>query len=337
MQPRNTSIDSLKFLAAFFVVCIHAPFPGGLGQDVVAVARFAVPVFFMISGFYFGPDGTAANALDQSRKILKILISSNVIFFAFQTLLRIHAGTTFQHAVSEQVGFRKMANFLVFGESPFGFHLWYLSGIYCVYLVQLGVLRWNLKRIVSWCVPFLLLTDLVLGKYSILLFDRTFPYIWVRNFVFVGIPYFTIGTWIRKRDLVHPLRARAWAIAFFAALFAATTVLERHFLVGLGANSTRDHYLSTTLLSISLLVGAISFPNIGLFSQWGKKHTTSIYIYHPILIPILGSVFSHLDAGLALRYIQPLAVFIVTVGAVVSFASVHSWISGRFFPKEIVK
>ena len=45
-------INALKIIAAFFVVGIHVHFPGDFGRAFVAVARFAVPFFFMVSGFF---------------------------------------------------------------------------------------------------------------------------------------------------------------------------------------------------------------------------------------------------------------------------------------------
>ena len=51
-KQRNGSMELLKFAAAFFVVWIHAPFPGKLGQLVSTLARFAVPMFFLFSGYF---------------------------------------------------------------------------------------------------------------------------------------------------------------------------------------------------------------------------------------------------------------------------------------------
>ena len=48
----------------------------------------------------------------------------------------------------------------------------------------------NLLFIVS---PLLLLADLILGKYSLLTLGIELNYIYIRNFLFVGIPYFSIG------------------------------------------------------------------------------------------------------------------------------------------------
>lgn len=50
---RYNSLDVLKVLCAFFIVCIHAPFPGTWGGYFTSITRIAVPIFFMISGFFW--------------------------------------------------------------------------------------------------------------------------------------------------------------------------------------------------------------------------------------------------------------------------------------------
>lgn len=66
MQKRNTSIDFLRFICAFLVVCIHAPFPGVIGGCIKAVARIAVPIFFMSTGFFLVESGSATGASNNS-------------------------------------------------------------------------------------------------------------------------------------------------------------------------------------------------------------------------------------------------------------------------------
>lgn len=51
-MKRSASIDALKIIMAFLVVCLHMPFPGRLGILVNVIARIAVPCFFVISGFF---------------------------------------------------------------------------------------------------------------------------------------------------------------------------------------------------------------------------------------------------------------------------------------------
>jgi len=48
----NTTLHAIKTLACFSVVAIHIWLPGKIGAVYQIIARFAVPMFFLISGFY---------------------------------------------------------------------------------------------------------------------------------------------------------------------------------------------------------------------------------------------------------------------------------------------
>ena len=52
MQKRNETLECCRILAAVFVVFLHVPFPGLMGRTVNCLARFAVPLFFAISGWF---------------------------------------------------------------------------------------------------------------------------------------------------------------------------------------------------------------------------------------------------------------------------------------------
>lgn len=50
------NIDSLncaKGIACIFVILIHCTFPGIVGEMLRAIARFAVPLFFTVTGYDF--------------------------------------------------------------------------------------------------------------------------------------------------------------------------------------------------------------------------------------------------------------------------------------------
>ena len=51
-MSRNQSIDLLKLVSIFFVVAFHSPFSNKVGYIMDAVARFSVPMFFMITGYF---------------------------------------------------------------------------------------------------------------------------------------------------------------------------------------------------------------------------------------------------------------------------------------------
>ena len=49
---QNYKLDLFKCIAAYCVVLIHVPFPGMVGNAANCLARFAVPLFFLVSGYY---------------------------------------------------------------------------------------------------------------------------------------------------------------------------------------------------------------------------------------------------------------------------------------------
>ena len=52
-MERNKNIDILKAVCAFLVVCIHINFPGEFGEILKIVGTVAVPIFFMITGYFY--------------------------------------------------------------------------------------------------------------------------------------------------------------------------------------------------------------------------------------------------------------------------------------------
>lgn len=70
---RNKNLDAVKAVAACFVVFIHVGFPGETGQIIKVIARFAVPFFFMISGYfcYYAEKSRGVNCCDAKRYDVK--------------------------------------------------------------------------------------------------------------------------------------------------------------------------------------------------------------------------------------------------------------------------
>ena len=49
---KNNTLELIKLFASYMVVFIHVPFHGRFGAAIDALARFAVPFFFLVSGYY---------------------------------------------------------------------------------------------------------------------------------------------------------------------------------------------------------------------------------------------------------------------------------------------
>ena len=87
MLKRYNNIDALKALCAFLVICIHCPFPGLAGEYVVALSRIAVPIFFMITGYFYKPEENPEKR--QIIKLLKIILLASVLYFSWNLIIGI--------------------------------------------------------------------------------------------------------------------------------------------------------------------------------------------------------------------------------------------------------
>lgn len=293
-KNRNIGLDILKSIAAFFIDCIHAPFYGEFGKYATSIARCAVPIFFMITGFFYNEKVNRLKSNNQILKILKLCIISNIFYFIFKIIINNiddSKPTLFMNNIFSP---KSMVKLFFFNESPIYIHLWYLNALLYVLIIMKLVIKYNLLRYMYIITPMLLLFDIIFGKYSLLLFNREIPYIYIRNFLFVGIPYFCIGNYISKKMYNKIKENSNKKYIFFIIIFIATTILERWILVKLNVNAVRDHYISSTLLAIALFLYFLLYNSKRkctkfekLVGKIGREYSTLIYILHPAVIEIL--------------------------------------------------
>ena len=143
-------------------------------------------------------------------------------------------------------------------------------------------------------------------------------YVLLRNFIFVGIPYFTIGLFLSNHpNYFNRFCQNQKLSCFLILLFMCTTLLEHYLLVFLNANATRDHYLSSTFLAITLFsfFGNSKWNDrkIKVMKRIGRKYSTMIYIVHPMIIMLMQGFFSKINILSYYWLLGPILVFLVTV------------------------
>ena len=308
-------IDTLKGICAFLIVCIHCPFPGEAGQYFLVLTRIAVPIFFMITGFFYNMTVEAGKEIKQIRKILILMIKANLLYFLWNLFYAAASGRSALDYLSSVLTFKKLAQFLVLNQSPFGSHLWYLGAILYVLLIAALAGRLKLTKVLYVLTPVLLAGDLILGKYSLLLLKREFPYILVRNFLFVGIPYFCIGRLLSKKTGKH----KKSVLFALTALFSFTSLLERYLLVQSDLNTARDHYISSTLLAVTVFLLFLDIGRGGRplpLEKIGRKYSGWVYIVHPIFITVLSFAARQLNVYESYQFVAPVLVYFAAVAFV---------------------
>jgi len=192
IMERNYSIDLLKFTMAVLVVFLHSDWVGT--NTVNPIARCAVPTFFMISGFLLYDEHTIGREriVRNLKNIWHIFVWSSILFLLMKEMSYIAKGDFWLPSL------RQAIKFLLFNEHPFYWHLWYIPAYLYTLVIMWIVDKYNLYKCLFFVTPLLLMGDLVFGKYSVMLWGREFNAIYVRNFIFVGVPYFILGIFIKR-------------------------------------------------------------------------------------------------------------------------------------------
>lgn len=336
---RARSIDILKAVCAFLIVGIHIPFPVPIGNYFIVLARIAVPIFFIISGYFYSDVVEQKREKLQIKKLFLLMVKANIIYLLWNlaiTVLNKMEVTTF---ICRTFSLQSILKFLLLNVSPLSGHLWFLGAIIYVHIIILIADKRNARKLLYYSIILLLSIDLILGKYSIVLLHREFPYSMVRNFLFVGLPYFCIGCLLRQCDF-YIEKLREEKLLLLIVLFSLTSILEHFILISVTMNATRDHYISTTLLAITLFILALKKKNAVFYgtnvilSNIGRKYSTGIYILHPIFIKII-EVFMR-ECGIYEYYcfIAPVVVYVITLLFLVFLTSIretyHSIKGSRF-------
>lgn len=297
---RYNTLDFFKTISAFAVVCIHTTY---LGCDFIKpLARFAVPFFFMVSGYFLY--GASINSIERKlKKITYILLWSSTLYVLFYLRFQMN-GDFFVDPLMEII------NFIFFCYYPFASHLWYIGAYIYVLLAIWLIERYHLWNIFFYFIPLLLIINLVLGAYSEFLFDTPIPLKYTRNAWLTGLPFVGIGAFIKQQEsFITSCKLRLVAIVIAIACFLTET--EVLFLI---KKTTMDLYLSTILLSISIFIFALRFktnkenPLVVI----GQKYCLYIYIYHPIVIWGVAVVVEKVNSKM--NYLtHPIIVFFITL------------------------
>lgn len=320
---RLYNFDSLKMVCAILIIFLHVHTP--YQEYIQPLTRCAVPCFFIISGFLIYSDDKInfENRLKRGiKRIIGILIWSTAIFMIVKFVFAIH-NNDFSF-----LSLRAFVDFILFNENPFGFHLWYISAYLYTLIIVLILSKKNTMKYIYWAIPFLLLVDLCLGKYSIVLWHREFPYIIVRNFLCVGIPYFSIGLFLsQKHEYISKMNILRILTLGGVILFSVSSIIENRILVNVGMNATRDHYISTTFMAVSMFLLFTTYkqktPN--LLSRMGEKDSLYIYIFHPLFMYFFNTVNKYLPDlwQVIYLYVSPIVILIVTILFCTTLRKIH--------------
>jgi surface polysaccharide O-acyltransferase-like enzyme len=295
-ESRIASVEAWRFVAIVFVVAIHASLPEAIARPslepsylINQVARFAVPFFFVVSGYFWGTRlarGTsiADATLPTMRRLLFLCVVWSAIYALPWDFTVIPAvGVTGLVREAWWTLRSELADPMRLLGQGTNSHLWFLIGL--VFAMGISALMLRYAGLAS-------LLVLGVGLYCFELLTK--PYggtalgfmvdFNTRNGPFVGTLFFATGYALSR------IGAKAgWfapGVVLFvlgAALHVAEDALVR---TRFGADGTQDFVIGTYPMGVGAALVALSgrsFPGVAGLARLGRD-TLGIYLIHPIFV-----------------------------------------------------
>lgn len=306
-KVKNHTLDILKVLCSILIVFNHCVFPGKLGEIIKAISRMSVPIFFLISGYY-AYNNSKERVFKKFKRIFKISVFACAFWFAYNVIrFSIIDKVALKYYLLKFIDLKVIANFILFNANPFWGHLWFLNALCYCYIIYYFIVKKNIKidRYDFAISIVLILFYLIFNCFFV---DDSFNNIdYIRNFLFVGLPFFLIGRYIRRKNNLEKIRIKY----IFPLLIASSITL---IIECLTYNS--EIYISTIISSISLLLICMKRPTYSnrVLEYIGGNLVLYVYIIHPaVKYFILWCMEKSKLTSNIYYYIYPILVVIISI------------------------
>ncbi|MBD1382321.1 acyltransferase [Metabacillus arenae] len=323
-MERNYAIDFIKFFAIFAVVVIHTfPLDSVMGFYMIdALSRFAVPFFFVASGYLFGLK--MMNTREHFNyfrkyiiKIFKIYVCWLIFYAAYDVILILfkYKGFEIKKELINYFDEFSLFNLLYYGKGTSGYHLWFLTAL--IWSVLTVFIFFRCKKInMLFILSFVLNILGLLGQSYTMFFE--FP-VSTRDALFLGLFYTALGFFFAdqvKCRKLKKLNVKTYSVLLF--LLALLQVMEAFVLDKLLPGSHGEYFLSTIFLTAFLFYFVLTNNQSGkgLFVTKIGRNSLGIYVIHAFIINVFNMVLEALHIDLANHFlwnlVYTLFIFIIS-------------------------
>lgn len=339
---RNQTIECARLMASFLVVFIHCPFPGNFGRAVSGVARMAVPLFFVISGYFaygIGEDKAAGRLW----RVLRLNVSASLVYAGWKCLKAACYWEPFPEYLWQVVPTgEEIVRWVLLNDNPYAGHLWYLAAAAVCWLVLWGYLRFfddgqvRYQMLYGICAC-LMAVLFAAGELAVLL-GVDVPYMLYRNGVFLGLPMFGFGIFLGqyRQRLVERFALTDRRLVFLIFLLLGFSLVCR-FTV-----DSVDLPISIALAAGALMLLMVSHPNAlgtrDCLSRAAQKFgalSTDVYIWHLLILEayeMVGQTWFAEALGKWEGNLRPILVLGITLAAAIALEGLRTaarWVSAR--------
>lgn len=299
-SQRNYAFDMIKCIAAFLVVCIHyAPKYNLFDAYLNAICRIAVPLFFIITGYYYENRVASGKVKQYVQRIAWLTFYASLFYLIAFSIEHYFDGNLIQW-LRHIFCLKNLCKWFICNDYPVVSHLWYLYAL--IYSVAFNVVVDKLK--LTKFLPYLCVGLLFLHC----VLNVKFSGIYLRNWMFMGVPFLIVGRILNQiKEFIYKINLSAITIVIILFISLLLLYLEMMIL------PYRDFYASIIPLVLTISMLAIRYPLFGedsFVARIGKEYSSDLYLYHVFIGGIIISCIN--NNSVCIWYLRPVVITVLT-------------------------
>ena len=298
-SEKNVCLNFIKGISCIAVVLMHCTYAHKIEGMILYPFKFAIPIFFMISGYYCY---TKENKiLKKSLKIFRLLIFSELLYFLLYLIENKFKFPTY--TLSELIT-------KIFFGTFFNGTLWFLYALFYGYisLYFLNKIKKieNQKYLIYISMFILIFGNLV----RLIIVNYYFKYDASihRNFILCGLPFILIGYFIHLNE--NKIQISNKKLILLSIIGCAFMTIE-----WIVTRTYLDIYLGNIISSISIFIFCLKNPKYNpsnIITYIGEKLFTYVYIFQVAIIAVINKLINQIDNFIFLM-ISPVIVVFFTI------------------------
>ncbi|MCE9645769.1 MAG: acyltransferase [Chloroflexi bacterium] len=281
-RPRNQSVDAFRLLAALGVIILHVGYPNIPGEIAIGLrlmSRWAIPFFFIVSGYFLAVQNAKAGKLNIQPAIERLILVFLIWSFVYAIVV---AG---QYGLAASLKRILSPFFIYFGNFT---HLWFLPSLILGYWMVAFCYNLNLKWLLGIFAILAVILALLSGSYAGS--GIGLPADYVTGGVWLSIPFLSIGFLLHQKG-----QPAWWASVILILIGAGMQVFEARFLYDRFGIPPYDHEFLIGTIPFGIGMAGLALSNLKflghpLISSWGRDYSLGIYLIHPITAIILNGL-----------------------------------------------
>ncbi|MBE6621659.1 MAG: acyltransferase [Ruminococcaceae bacterium] len=294
VRSRNVYLDIFKFFLCYLVIAIHL---AGETYAHFPLYRLAVPMFFIISGYFnrtADRERAEKMALGFIKRTLRYLIAGFLLYIVFDFVLCFVNGNGVGYYFTTLFYEDFLLEFFILNRpiTYTGAQLWFLIALFVVSLIHFALVKLRKLSYYKIIVPVCYGIYFFFAGYMYLIQNTDMPIRYTRNALFFGLPNFGLGYLLAGVDF-HKKKWYKYLYLVLGILFFYLQIHEYHLVKT--PYCSLEMYWCGILSAVFLLQFFLGIKNAGcdFYYKWvGKNGAFWVYILHMAVAVVLSKLRS---------------------------------------------